>query len=56
MYIYRILGFNRVPPLVGRVMNITRDIREKATDELGKTFFISPGSTFIFSYCRFFFT
>jgi hypothetical protein len=41
--IVRILGFNRVPPLIGRLLNITSDIREKATEELAKTFFISPG-------------
>jgi len=32
-----------VPPLIGRIFNITSDILEKATEELAKTFFISPG-------------
>jgi hypothetical protein len=41
--IVRILGFYRVPPIIGRYLNITSDIRRKATEELGKTFFISPG-------------
>jgi hypothetical protein len=41
--ILRILGFFRVPPLIGRVVDITQDIRERATHELAKTFFISPG-------------
>ena len=41
--IFRILGFNRVPPVIGRFLNITRDIREKATEGLAQTFFISPG-------------
>jgi hypothetical protein len=39
----RILGFYRVPPLIGRLVDITRDIRERATEELAKTFFTSPG-------------
>jgi hypothetical protein len=33
-----------VPPLIGRIFNITSDILEKATEELAKTFFISPGT------------
>ncbi len=43
MISFRILGFNRVPPLIGRLLNITSDIHDKATEELAKTFFISPG-------------
>ena len=39
----RILGFHRVPPLIGRLVHITREIRDPATDELAKTFFTSPG-------------
>jgi hypothetical protein len=27
------------------LVDITRDIRERATEELAKTFFISPGKT-----------
>jgi len=41
----RILGFNRVPPLIGRLVHITQDIRDRATEDLAKTFFISPGNT-----------
>ena len=40
---FRLLGFNRVPPLIGRILNMTRDIREKANEQLAKTFFVSPG-------------
>lgn len=40
------LGFNRVPPTVGRVFNMTTELWEKADEDLGKTFFYSPG-TFI---------
>ncbi|CAF3573225.1 unnamed protein product [Rotaria sp. Silwood1] len=43
-HVDKILGFNRVPPVIGRFLNITSDIREKATEELAKTFFISPVS------------
>ena len=39
----RILGFYRVPPLIGRLVHITRDIQERATEDLAKTFFTSPG-------------
>ena len=41
----RVLGFHRVPPVFGRFINITRDIKEKATNELAKSFFISPGKS-----------
>lgn len=40
---FRILGFHRVPPLIGRLVHITRDIRDVGTEDLVKTFFISPG-------------
>lgn len=40
---FRVLGFNRVPPVIGRVFNITNDLRLKATEELARTFFSSPG-------------
>ncbi len=29
--------------MIGRLIHITRDIRERATEELAKTFFTSPG-------------
>lgn len=40
----RVLGFNRVPPVVGRLINVTTEIREITTDyKLSRTFFTSPG-------------
>ena len=39
------LGFNRVPPTVGRLFNMTTDLWQKAETELAKTFFYSPGTT-----------
>lgn len=40
----RILDFRRIPPVSGRLVNITKEIREITTDKkLAKTFFISPG-------------
>ncbi|CAF1261028.1 unnamed protein product [Rotaria sp. Silwood1] len=51
----KVLGFYRVPPLVGRLIDITRDIREKATDELAKTFFISPANNTCFrGHCSYY--
>ncbi|CAF1335796.1 unnamed protein product [Rotaria sordida] len=47
-HVDKILGFNRVPPVIGRVLNITSDIREKATHKLARTFFISPGKESFF--------
>uniref|UniRef100_A0A672Y319 FAM20 C-terminal domain-containing protein n=1 Tax=Sphaeramia orbicularis TaxID=375764 RepID=A0A672Y319_9TELE len=39
----RVLGFNRIPPVVGRLINVTREIRDITTDhKLSRTFFISP--------------
>ena len=40
---FRVLGFYRVPPTIGRIFNMTSDLREKADTELEKTFYISPG-------------
>ncbi|XP_035170719.1 extracellular serine/threonine protein kinase FAM20C-like [Oxyura jamaicensis] len=40
----RILDFRRIPPVSGRLVNITKEIRDITTDKkLAKTFFISPG-------------
>lgn len=40
----RLLGFHRVPPVVGRLINVTADISEITTDhKLRRTFFTSPG-------------
>ncbi|CAG5117779.1 unnamed protein product [Candidula unifasciata] len=38
----KVLGFHRVPPTVGRLMNISSDIQRVADKKLAKTFFISP--------------
>ncbi|KAF2980318.1 hypothetical protein EK904_008255, partial [Melospiza melodia maxima] len=39
----RILDFRRIPPVSGRLVNITKEIRDITTDKkLAKTFFISP--------------
>ena len=51
----RILGFHRVPPLVGRVLNITGDLRARASEELGKTFFLSPANNTCFrGHCSYY--
>ncbi|KAM9474177.1 extracellular serine/threonine protein kinase FAM20C-like isoform 2-T2 [Salvelinus alpinus] len=40
----RVLGFCRIPPVVGRLINITTEIRAITTDhKLSRTFFTSPG-------------
>ena len=36
-------GFHRVPPVVGRYINVTHDVKRFADEELKKTFFRSPG-------------
>lgn len=53
----RILDFRRVPPVAGRLVNMTREIRDVTRDKkLWRTFFISPGSlgnsTVFFLSCR----
>ncbi|XP_029364623.1 extracellular serine/threonine protein kinase FAM20C-like [Echeneis naucrates] len=53
----RLLGFNRIPPVVGRLINVTSEIREITTDHrLSRTFFTSPVGNICFygqceSYC-----
>ncbi|XP_045476439.1 extracellular serine/threonine protein CG31145 [Harmonia axyridis] len=44
----RLLGFRRAMPVIGRLINITKDIYEKAEGELLKTFFISPSDNVCF--------
>ncbi|VDM75550.1 unnamed protein product [Strongylus vulgaris] len=39
----RVLGFRRAVPTVGRIVNMTSELYEKAEKKLKKTFFISPG-------------
>ncbi|XP_015144145.3 extracellular serine/threonine protein kinase FAM20C isoform X2 [Gallus gallus] len=44
----RILDFRRIPPVSGRLVNITKEIRDITTDKkLARTFFISPGGSWI---------
>lgn len=44
----RILDFRRVPPVAGRLVNMTKEIRDVTRDKkLWKTFFISPGTEHI---------
>lgn len=44
----KVLGFRRAVPTVGRVFNITADLRDKAEKRLKKTFFISPAKNYCF--------
>ncbi|XP_053708292.1 extracellular serine/threonine protein kinase FAM20C [Synchiropus splendidus] len=45
----RVLGFNRIPPVIGRLINVTADVREITTDRtLAKTFFSSPAGNVCF--------
>jgi len=40
----RILDFRRVPPTVGRLINVTKEILEVTRNEvLQSVFFVSPG-------------
>lgn len=42
---YRILDFRRVPPTVGRLVNVTKEILEVTKNEiLQSVFFVSPGA------------
>ena len=41
----RVLDFRRVPPVAGRLVNMTKEIRDVTRDKkLWRTFFISPGT------------
>jgi hypothetical protein len=44
----KILGFRRAVPTVGRVMNMTSELKDKAERKLKKTFFISPAKNHCF--------
>ncbi|KAM9784075.1 extracellular serine/threonine protein kinase FAM20C isoform 2-T2 [Syngnathus typhle] len=45
----KILDFRRVPPVAGRLVNMTREIRDVTRDKkLWKTFFISPANNVCF--------
>jgi hypothetical protein len=41
----RVLGFHRVPPTTGRLINVTHDVKRMADSKLLKTFFVSPGKS-----------
>ena len=40
---FRVLGFYRVPPVTGRLVNMTSEIFMLAQKALKKTFYVSPG-------------
>uniref|UniRef100_A0AC34FRZ0 FAM20 C-terminal domain-containing protein n=1 Tax=Panagrolaimus sp. ES5 TaxID=591445 RepID=A0AC34FRZ0_9BILA len=44
----KILGFRRAVPTVGRVVNITSELKDKAERKLKKTFFVSPAKNHCF--------
>ncbi|XP_070779358.1 extracellular serine/threonine protein kinase FAM20C-like [Enoplosus armatus] len=52
----RVLGFNRIPPVVGRLLNVTAEIREITTDRrLSRTFFTSPvGNVCFYGQCEYY--
>ncbi|XP_041673440.1 extracellular serine/threonine protein kinase FAM20C-like [Cheilinus undulatus] len=52
----RVLGFNRIPPVVGRLINVTSEIREITTDhKLSRTFFTSPaGNICFYGQCEYY--
>uniref|UniRef100_A0A8D0H318 FAM20 C-terminal domain-containing protein n=1 Tax=Sphenodon punctatus TaxID=8508 RepID=A0A8D0H318_SPHPU len=52
----RILDFRRIPPVSGRLVNITKEIRDITTDrKLAGTFFISPaGNVCFFGECSYY--
>ncbi|XP_074552466.1 extracellular serine/threonine protein kinase FAM20C-like [Halichoeres trimaculatus] len=52
----RLLGFNRIPPVVGRLINVTTEVREITTDHrLSRTFFTSPaGNICFYGQCEYY--
>jgi len=51
----RLLGFRRSPPVAGRFINLTHDIKRLADETLPGTFFISPvGNTCFTSHCTYY--
>ncbi|XP_056304016.1 extracellular serine/threonine protein kinase FAM20C [Danio aesculapii] len=52
----RILGFRRIPPVVGRLINVIKEIKEVTTDhKLVTTFFTSPvGNTCFHGHCSYY--
>lgn len=42
----RILGYRRIPPVAGRLVDVVKEIKDITTDrKLARTFFASPGNT-----------
>ncbi|MBN3295116.1 FA20C kinase, partial [Amia calva] len=54
----RVLGFNRVPPAVGRLVNVTSEIQQLTTDRrLARTFYTSPvGNVCFYGQCSYYCT
>ncbi|XP_017568676.1 extracellular serine/threonine protein kinase FAM20C [Pygocentrus nattereri] len=52
----RILGFRRVPPVVGRLIDIIKEIKDVTTDhKLARTFFNSPvGNSCFYGQCSYY--
>ncbi|KAK0142462.1 Extracellular serine/threonine protein kinase FAM20C [Merluccius polli] len=52
----RILGFHRIPPVVGRLVDVIAEIKEVTTDQkLSRTFFISPvGNMCFYGQCAYY--
>uniref|UniRef100_G3P0D0 FAM20 C-terminal domain-containing protein n=1 Tax=Gasterosteus aculeatus aculeatus TaxID=481459 RepID=G3P0D0_GASAC len=52
----RLLGFNRIPPVVGRLINVTSEVREITSDKkLARTFFTSPaGNVCFYGVCEYY--
>ncbi|MEQ2179065.1 Extracellular serine/threonine protein kinase fam20c, partial [Goodea atripinnis] len=52
----RILGYRRIPPAVGRLVDVVKEIKDVTTDrKLAKTFFNSPvGNVCFFGQCSYY--
>ncbi|XP_068606870.1 extracellular serine/threonine protein kinase FAM20C [Brachionichthys hirsutus] len=52
----RILGYRRIPPVVGRLVNVVKEIKDITTDrKLGRTFFNSPvGNVCFYGQCSYY--
>ncbi|KAJ8371455.1 hypothetical protein AAFF_G00310540 [Aldrovandia affinis] len=52
----RVLGFQRIPPVVGRLINVTTEIKDITTDrKLARTFYTSPvGNVCFYGQCTYY--
>uniref|UniRef100_A0A8C6L2M7 Family with sequence similarity 20 member C, like n=1 Tax=Nothobranchius furzeri TaxID=105023 RepID=A0A8C6L2M7_NOTFU len=52
----RILGYRRIPPVVGRLVNVIKEIKDVTTDrKLARTFFTSPvGNVCFYGQCSYY--